>query len=57
MKQWRGVIGEPDDGKLSRPVRWGAYRKGVVCKSDENLARRLPNYQRLNVAPQVKTKK
>lgn len=25
-------MGEPDDGKLSSPVRWGAFRKGVASK-------------------------
>ena len=27
------VTGEPDDGKLSRPVRWGADGKGAQATS------------------------
>jgi group II intron reverse transcriptase/maturase len=30
QKHSQGITGEPDDGKLSRPVRWGAVEKGAA---------------------------
>jgi hypothetical protein len=36
------MTGEPDDAKVSRPVRWGAF--GKVCSVTAQLAGRLPYY-------------